>query len=108
MKIIFQTYRFSARRVVENYFGILASRFRILLRPIQAEPDAVKSITLSAMILHNLLVESIGPESVVDRYGISSAFNVEDDFGLVGNVPNDAKQIRHTVMNYLCWRDGVR
>ncbi|VDL78112.1 unnamed protein product [Nippostrongylus brasiliensis] len=40
----------SVRSVVENYFGILASRFRILLQPIYATSDKVKDITLAIMI----------------------------------------------------------
>ncbi|WKY10525.1 hypothetical protein Q1695_002690 [Nippostrongylus brasiliensis] len=34
----------SARRVVENYFGILAGRFRLLLRRVHGTPEHIKDI----------------------------------------------------------------
>lgn len=52
-------YRLSrARRVIENSFGILASRFRIFRRPIIANADNVKFITKAAIALHNFLMKS--------------------------------------------------
>lgn len=51
-------YRISrGRRMVESSFGILASRFRVLLTPINLSPDKVTKIVLAACSLHNLLVE---------------------------------------------------
>ncbi|CAN8024399.1 unnamed protein product, partial [Ixodes persulcatus] len=49
-------YRHSrARRVSENFFGVLAQRFRILLRPIQALPNNVIMLVLACCALHNML-----------------------------------------------------
>lgn len=54
-EIIFN-YRLSrARRIVENCFGILASRFRILLQTINLSPEKVTKIVLTCCYLHNFL-----------------------------------------------------
>ena len=49
-------YRISrARRCVENAFGIMANRFRVLLNPICLKPDKVDGIVLACCALHNML-----------------------------------------------------
>lgn len=52
-------YRLSrARRIVENAFGILSSRWRIFRRPIACEPKNVINIVKAACVLHNYLRRS--------------------------------------------------
>jgi hypothetical protein len=49
-------YRLSrARRIVENVFGILSSRFAIFQRPIVLDAEKVELIVLAACALHNFL-----------------------------------------------------
>ena len=51
-------YRLSrARRTVENAFGILSNRFRILQKPIHLCPEKVDKIVLACCCLHNFLID---------------------------------------------------
>jgi hypothetical protein len=50
-------YRLSrARRIVENAFGIISVRFRVLRRPIELMPENVTKVVLSICALHNFLL----------------------------------------------------
>lgn len=53
-------YRLSrARRIVENVFGIMASKFRVFQTTIVLHPDKVESVALACMYLHNFLRRNV-------------------------------------------------
>lgn len=51
-------YRLSRARIVENAFGIAASRFRILRQEIIAHPSKVEAISKAVVALHKYLIIS--------------------------------------------------
>jgi len=68
-------YRLSrARRVIENSFGILTARWRVLLNTLEFSPENCESIVLACIILHNFIMlndhaRRYCPEDYVDRDG---------------------------------------
>lgn len=71
-------YRLSrARRVVENAFGILSARFRVLLKAINLDANKAKRITLACCALHNFLIEKspgYAGGGMPDRYACDGEF----------------------------------
>ena len=97
-------YRLSrCRRIIENCFGILVSRFKVLSKPLNHPPNNAKLIVLCCCILHNFLIE-INGESYLN-------INEEDDenlsnFNLLGQESNNEQRnvysvdLRERLMNY--------
>ena len=54
-KRIFNYHLSKTRRVIENAFGTLATKFRIFQTPIIANPEKVTKVTQAACVLHNYL-----------------------------------------------------
>jgi hypothetical protein len=55
-------YRLSrARRVIENTFGIMASRFRVFRTEINLKLGRIETVVLSCCVLHNFLRRSCNP-----------------------------------------------
>ncbi|XP_037515884.1 uncharacterized protein LOC119393136 [Rhipicephalus sanguineus] len=52
-----------ARRVIENTFGILAQRWRMLRRPIKAKEGNIKAYIGACIVLHNFLLKESAASS---------------------------------------------
>lgn len=72
-------YRLSrARRIVENVFGIMSARFRVLRKPIHLDAKKTQAVTLACCVLHNMLMdrnrELYAPFGSFDRYSNHGQF----------------------------------
>lgn len=114
-------YRLSrARRVVENAFGIIASRFRVLRGEIQMNVDDATNVVLAICVLHNILRKKCG-----SAYMPPGTYDTEDaDYNLIvgdwrrdqgmhglaspqGRKPaNKAKQMRDNLALYYLTEEG--
>ena len=108
-------YRLSrARRVVENAFGILATRFRCFHRPLTQKCDHVDAIVKAGVILHNFLQEETGGfiETSGDLQGAASRLAPLSRMGR--NNCNKATQVRDICSAYfnsavgsVSWQNNV-
>lgn len=66
-------YRLSrARRIIENVFGIMSARFRVIRKPIHLDAEKTKKVALACCVLHNYLMTAnkavYTPHSTFDQY----------------------------------------
>lgn len=74
-------YRLSrARRIVENSFGIMSARFRVLRKPISLTPENTRKVTLAVCALHNFLMSRKESRAI---YAPAGVFDHENDNGIV-------------------------
>jgi hypothetical protein len=90
-----------ARVVVENIFGILASKFGVFQKPISLDPQKAATITMACCYLHNFLVKEMNQvyfhsnERTTDEYGL-----VDLQSTLNRNSTSDANKIRDKYCEY--------
>lgn len=105
-------YRLSrARRCVENAFGILANRFRVMLSPMCVRPETVDKVVIAACTLHNML-RTIAPEKyILPRE--SSTGNAQYNKMASANVASrrsatrNGKQLRDVLCEYFLSPEGA-
>lgn len=125
-------YRLSrARRIVENAFGIMASRFQIYMKPISLAPEKVEIIVKSTCALHNwlrttsssyIMPGSIDEENVNNFNFKNGAWRNEiQPMGLIDvpplkigqNPPRNANEKREMLCQYVngegavSWQDNI-
>lgn len=116
-----------ARRIVENVFGIIASRFRVFLTPIALHPDKVECVTLTCIYLHNFLRRNVEARSAYSPPGTFDSEDVDNATVAVGswraeinegegfinlqNIPRrgteDAQDIRKEFRDYFLSEQGL-
>lgn len=108
-------YRLSrARRCVESAFGIMASRFRVLLHPMCLRPAKVDAVVLACCALHNMLRTLApskygGPQDDYNATGTNQGSSSTIPGARVGgrrSATNAAKEMRQYLCNYFMSPQG--
>lgn len=109
-----------ARRIIENAFGILCARFRILMRPLELDVANAMEVVRACIALHNFLISSNNkiyvPPGFMDTQDsdgnvttgswinlVNDPGNVCDLRGYRGGRPSSilAREVRDTLKEYL-------
>lgn len=101
----------STRRIIENVFGILAAKWRVLLKPLETSDQVADSIVLATCVLHNFLIDEstlTNPLQMVDSEGqedgqwrqvVPSAFT-QQSHARRGRVNAEASAVRDALVTY--------
>lgn len=116
-------YRLSrARRIIENVFGILSAKFRILRTAIYLNPEKVTAIVLALCAMHNWLITtnaaSYAPAGTFDRENEADGTIIQGSWRNVvdarsaeslelRNPAHHAKQIREIYKNHFVTAGAV-
>ena len=97
-------YRISrARRVIENAFGILVSRFRIFEGKINMRPESVDTLVFAAVCLHILRIKEL-KRNPLGRFFDVPTFHSEENSD--ANIPQNADEMQEALKNYFLSPEG--
>ena len=83
-------YRISrGRRVVQNTFGILVSRFRVMRTTIELPPATVREVVFTCVVLHNILRSQYQGQHGGQQPGEDDDDDVPGDCGLIDGAAGD-------------------
>jgi len=90
----------SARRSIENAFGIFAQRFRIFRSEIILQPENAKLLVLACLCLHNFLIQTRGAQSDQNETSTSFVLSEHRRFGS-NNASRNSQCLRDSLARYL-------
>ncbi|KAG8240400.1 hypothetical protein J437_LFUL002543 [Ladona fulva] len=76
---VFNYRRSRARRIIENFFGIMSAKFRIFLKAISLHPDKVETVSLTCIYLHNYLRRNAESKSFYSPPGTFDSENSDNN-----------------------------
>ncbi|KAG8239714.1 hypothetical protein J437_LFUL019072, partial [Ladona fulva] len=79
-----------ARRIVENAFGIMANKFRVLRKPINLSADITANIVLAVCALHNFLLSTRDSRENYLTPGVADSEHPETHEIIPGNWREDS------------------
>ncbi|KAG5863763.1 hypothetical protein JTB14_015438 [Gonioctena quinquepunctata] len=107
--VVFNKILSSARSVVENAFGILTARFRVLLSTMYLDPKKASIVTLACCYLHNFLIEENGRNYLPGNgETLDSSTLVQLQRTKHKNNPTAAKAVRDSFADYYYSQETVQ